>query len=161
MTTPGRRHIPALRLGLAVLAALLASACDQGPDDHDSEARLAVVLIAEDGLEQSIGSYDIETGALTFAPQVQDDMREVFGDAGHRAIVAHEGDDADVDLDAGVALTAAELDDGDVLELRVARRGARTITLGRLELRVVTEELAPTWRAANITGMDDWEKHNV
>lgn len=161
MTTPVRQPARTFGLGFALLATFL-SACDQGPDTDDGAPRLAVVLIAADGLEETLGSYDVESGELTFVPAMQDDMREVLGGNGYRAIVAHDGEDADVDLDAGVAVTAAELEDGDVLELRAVRADVGTSSIGRLELRAETEDgFRGIWKDGNITGMDDWEKHNV
>jgi hypothetical protein len=166
MTTPSRRHARTLGLGFGLLAAVLASACDPGPEHDDGEPRLAVVYVADDGIEQSVGSYDVDSGELTFAPEVQDALRERVAGAGYRPIIAHEGDDADIDLDAGVALTTAELEDGDVIELRATRLDVGTSTIARLELRVETDEgfrakIETNWKEGNITGMDDWEKHNV
>lgn len=150
----------ALRLGL--LATLLAGACDQAPD-NDGAPRLAVVIVADDGRAQGLGSYDVETGELTFAPAVQDEMRERIGASGYRAIVVHDGDDADVDLDAGVAVVTAELAEGDVLELRAVGDDIGTSTMGRLELRADTEDgfrggVTSIWKDGTITGTDDWER---
>lgn len=155
MTNPSR-----LGLGLALLTALFTSACDQGQDNRDT-SRLAVVLVSADGNEQSVGSYDVESGEITFAPAMQDDMRVLVGGNGFAAIVAHDGEDAEVDIDEGVAATTPDLEDGDVLDLRAARSDVGTSTIGRLELRVDTEEVFRTWKEGNITGMDDWHKHNV
>lgn len=152
-----------LGLGLALITTLFASACDHGPE-NDDVARLAVVLVSADGLEQSVGSYDVESGELTFAPAMQAEMREVIGDNGYRAIVAHDGEDTDVDLDEGSAATTPDLEDGEVLELRATRADVGTSTVGRLELRDETEDgfrSKAIWKDGNITGMDDWEKHNV
>lgn len=161
MPRPLRQPARTLGLGLALLASSIATACDQ-PDHDDAAPRLAVVLVGADRLEESMGSYDVETGELTFAPQVQDELREVLGDAGYGAIVAHDGEDADVDLDEGVAVTTAELEEGDVLELRATRADVGTSRIGRLELRGESEsEFRSIWKDGNITGMDDWEKHNT
>lgn len=164
MTTPSR-HVPrAIASGLALLATLLASACDDGRDHDDSAPRLAVVLVSESGLEENLGSYDVETGEVTFAPAVQNEMRDRIEDAGFRAIVAHDGEDAEVDFDAGVAVTTADLAEGDVLELRALRVDVGTSTIGRLELRDAEDGfrgVESIWKDGNVGGMDDWEKHNT
>jgi hypothetical protein len=159
MTTPTRP----LGLGLALITTLFASACDHAPESDDA-ARLAVVLVSADGLEQGVGSYDVESGELTFAPAMEAKLREVIGDNGYRAIVAHDGEDADVDLDEGSVATTPDLEDGDVLELRATRSDVGTSTVGRLELRDEAEDgfrWSTIWKEGNITGTDDWEKHNV
>lgn len=161
MTTPSRRPARALGLGIALFATSLVGACAQGPEGDDAAPRLAVVLVGADGLEESMGSYDVETGELTFSPEAHDELREVVGDAGYRAIVTHEGEDADVDLDAGVAVTTAELEEGEVLELRAHRPDVGTSRVGRLELRAELEQGFRIWKEGNISGMDDWEKHNT
>jgi hypothetical protein len=157
MTIPNRP----LGLGFALITTLFASACDQGPEDHDA-ARLAVVLVTADGLEHGAGTYDVESGELTFAPAVQDEMREVIGGNGYRAVVTHDGEDADVDLDDGMAATTPDLEDGDVFELRAARADGGTSTIGRLELRAAAsagfrKKVETIWKEGNITGTDDWE----
>lgn len=157
MTIPKRP----LGLGFALITTLFASACDDGSEDHET-ARLAVVLVSADGLEHSVGSYDVESGDLTFAPAVQDEMREVIGGNGYRALVTHGGEDADVDLDDGMAATTPDLEAGDVLELRAARADVGTSTVGRLELRAATTAgfrgIGSIWKDGNITGTDDWQK---
>lgn len=155
MTTPSRKHARTLGLGFALFATFL-SACDPRPDNDDAAPRLVVVLVGQDGLEESLGSYDVESGELTFASAVQDEMREVLGGNGYHAIVAHDGEDADVDLDEGVAATTPELEDGDVLELRAVRSDVGTSTIGRLELRA--ETFRRLWKEGNISGTDDWHK---
>lgn len=157
MTIPNRP----LGLGFALITTLFATACDPGPEDPDV-ARLAVVLVSADGLEHDVGSYDVESGDLTFAPAVQDEMREVIGGNGYRAVVTHGGEDADVDLDDGLAATTPDLEDGEVLELRAARADGATSTIGRLELRDATEagfrkKVETIWKEGNITGVDDWQ----
>src|SRR5687768_2163055 len=103
-------------LALTALA-LLGTACATGPAPDD-ESRLAVVFTTDDGRELAVGTYDAETGELTFVDRAQDDMRSRLADAGFVATIAIEGETAEVDLDAGVALVAVDLADGDALELQ-------------------------------------------
>lgn len=132
MQTPATPK-PGLRLAFAALA-LLGSACTTAAEPGDDD-RLAVVFITDDGRDLAVGTYDAESGELTFVDRAQDDMRERLGDAGYAASLDLDGDVADIDLEAGVALVAVDLEDGDALELRVARAGAQTLTLGRLVLQ--------------------------
>ena len=86
----------------------------------------------------------------------------MIGGRGYRALVTHGGEDADVDLDDGVAATTPDLEAGDVLELRAARADVGASTVGRLELRAATTAgfrgIGSIWKDGNITGMDDWQK---
>jgi hypothetical protein len=158
MTTPSHRpgRVGAAALGFAAIATFLGSACALDPVHDDDEARLAVVFVADSGLTQSVGSYDVASGELTFEARAQDDMSERVGDAGYRALVDDDGELFEVDLEAGVVLVTAELDDGDALELRVVGADIGTLVLGRLELRADVDELAPTWRMGNKLAQDDW-----
>lgn len=142
---------PATGLRLAFAAfALLGSACTTAAEPNDG-SRLAVVHTADDGTVQTVGSYDPESGELTFLPLAQDQMREHLADAGYSASVEHAGEQADVDFDDGVAAIVPELEDGDALELRVDRPGMQTLVLGRLELQ------EGSWRrGGNKVCSDDW-----
>jgi hypothetical protein len=156
---PTRTVAIGLRFALAALATLLGSACADGSEPGDDQARLAVVFTADDGRVQTVGSYDARSGELTFVPRAQVDMREHLADAGYSASVEHAGELAAVDLEVGVAVTLAELVDGDVLELRVDRAGMKTLVLGRLELQEDDEDLDAddTWRRlGNKVWQDDW-----
>ena len=148
-------RVRAAALGLAALATLLGSACAHGPDPDDDQARLAVVFVADGGLTQTVGSYDIASGELVFVARAQDDMVERNGDAGYRALVDDAGELVEVDLDEGMVSVAAELDDGDALELRVVGADIGTLVLGRLELRADADEIAPMPRS-NKLWRDDW-----
>ena len=156
MTTPTDRfgRVDAAALGLAALATVFASACGHDDSVH-TEARLAVVFVADSGLTQTVGNYDVESGELTFVGRAQDDMGERVGDAGYRALVDDAGELVEVDLDDGAVAVSAELGDGDVLELRVAGPDIGTLVLGRLELRAV-DESAASWRIGNKIWQDDW-----
>jgi hypothetical protein len=156
MPTRSHRSDPlAVALGLA-LVTFLGSACGQGPGPDGDEARLAVVFVAESGLTQTVGSYDVASGELTFVGRAQDDMNERVGDASYRALVEDDGELVEVDLDEGAVSVSAELDDGDALELRVVGADIGTLVLGRLELVADVDELAPTWRIGNKLWQDDW-----
>lgn len=150
MTTPARL------LRATLLATIFATACDPGTDDD--APRLAVVLATDSGLEQDIGSYDAGSGELTLTRDVQVRLSDRFGDTDRRVIVAYDGEPAEIDLDAGVAVTTPDLEDGDVLELRVVGEGAGAGSPGRLELRAESDLQLREWKQGNISGMDDWER---
>src|SRR5687768_4398045 len=120
MTTPAHRsaHLVTAILALG-LAGLLGSGCADGLDPDDDQARMAVVFVADGGLVQTVGSYDIESGELAFEARAQRDMDTRIGDAGYRAFVADDAELSEVDLAAGVVFVAEQLDEGEELELRV------------------------------------------
>lgn len=152
MTSPCAR--PAA-FALAALS-LLGSACTTGPDSAES-ARSAVVFTTADGDELEVGTYDAQTGELVFVDRAQDDMRERLLDASYIATVAIEGESTEIDLEAGIVFVDVDLEDGTALELRVARPGARTLTIGELVLHDAdTFRIAGSWKLGNKIWSDDW-----
>jgi hypothetical protein len=143
MNTPSR---------LTLFAILLATGCAGGHDHEDDPSRLAVVATDADGFTLTVGSYDAGTGELTFLANAQDDLREQVGAAGHRALVGDAGDLVEVDLEAGVAVLAEQLEEGDALELRIAAADLRVIAVGRLVLHDA-DALDAGFRMAN----DNWK----
>jgi hypothetical protein len=142
------------RLSLAAVA-LLCGACTMAPEPGEDD-RLAVVFTRDDGRELAVGTYDAESGELTFNDHAQDDMRERLAGAGYTAMVELDGDAVDVDLDAGVAWVDVDLAEGEALELRVTQPGAPTLSIGHLVLQREDFRAGDTWKLGNKVWQDDW-----
>ena len=145
------------RFRMALCAALVITACDSAHEPVSSE--LDVLFTNDDGVAQRVGHYDPESGELTFVPRARQDMRERLDAAGYRALVDDAGERIEVDLDAGVVLVTAELEEGETFTLEIAGSQRRRAILGELVLQAVPSGPTPrsgAWKLGNKVWADDW-----